>query len=59
MMPKNYTPVMYVEFDCGETLYYEPHSFMLLTEQFSKVKNWERISLPVDAIELRNSNKEI
>jgi len=42
--------------DCGETLYYEPHSFMLLTEQFSKVKNWERISLPVDAIELRGSN---
>lgn len=56
MNPKGYIPVMYVEFDCGETLYYEPHSFMLLTEQFTKVKNWERIMLPENAIELRNSN---
>jgi hypothetical protein len=56
MNPKNYVPVMYIEFDCGETLYYQPHSFMLLTEQFTKVKNWERIMLPENAIELRNSN---
>ena len=56
MLPENYVPVMFVEFDCGETLYYQPHTFMLLNEQFSKVKNWERINLPKKAIELRDSN---
>jgi len=48
-----YTAVMRVEFDCGETFYYEPHAFMLLSNQFSKVKNWERLVVPVDSYEAR------
>jgi len=53
MFPENYIPMMYLEFDDGDVLYYEPFSFCLLSEQFRQVKQWERIMLPKDAIELR------
>lgn len=36
------TPMMVVEFDNGEVLKYEPHTFMLLESEFSKVVNWYR-----------------
>ena len=34
--------MMVVEFDNGEVLKYEPHTFMLLESEFSKVVNWYR-----------------
>jgi len=36
------TPMMIVEFDDGEVLKYEPHAFMLLESEFSKVVSWYR-----------------
>jgi hypothetical protein len=54
MIPKNYCHMMYVEFDCGETLYYKPHTFSLL--ELNDVRNMMRVTLPKDAIELRNAN---
>ena len=41
------TAMMRVEFDNGEVLFYEPHTFMLLMDQFSKVVNWERLEVLV------------
>lgn len=36
------TAIMIVEFEDGVTLTYEPHTFMLLPSEFSKVINWYR-----------------
>lgn len=36
------TAMMVVEFDNGEVLKYEPHTFMLLDSEFSKVVSWYR-----------------
>jgi hypothetical protein len=36
------TPMMVVEFDNGEVLKYEPHAFMVLASEFSKVVKWHR-----------------
>jgi hypothetical protein len=56
MIPANYCHMMYVEFDDGETLYYKPHTVSLL--ELNDVRNMMRVTLPKDAIELRNSNKD-
>lgn len=56
MIPQGYTHMMYVEFDDGEVLYYKPHTVSLL--ELNDVRNMQRVTLPKDAIELRNSNKD-
>lgn len=49
------TAVMRLEFDDGEVLYYKPHAFQLLTDQFDRVENWERLVVPVDSYEARQA----
>ena len=56
MLPKDYIHMMYVKFDDGETMYYKPHTFSML--DICSVKDMCRVTLPKDAIELRNSNKD-
>ena len=56
MIPKDYVSMMYVKFDDGETMYYKPHTFSML--DICSVKDMHRVSLPKDAVELRNSNKD-
>ena len=56
MMPEGYISMMYCEFDDGEVLYYKPHTVSLI--DICAVKNFHRVNLPKDAIELRNSNKD-
>lgn len=54
-MPENYTRVMYVKFDDGETMYFRPFSFSLLHDQMiNHVIDYYSIYLPEDAFELRH-----
>ena len=57
MLPKDYIHMMYVKFDCGETMYFKPHTFSML-DICNSVTDMYRVSLPKDAIELKNSNKD-
>jgi hypothetical protein len=51
---ENYTHMMYVKFDDGETLYFKPHTFSVLDS--STVVDYYRVDVPKDGIELRGSN---
>ena len=52
------TAIMRVEFDDECVMYYEPHSFMLLSNMFDRVKNWERLEMYLSDVKILQKIQE-